>query len=201
MKIDFHVHTSEISRCASSGIVEQIESAMERGINVMFVTDHMRLFPQERLDELNEIYWPFKIYQGIEVTVQADNYEDVIVIGVHEKALETREWTYASLYKYVKSKGGALILAHPYRFSSRIDVEIWDYPPDGIEVLSSNIGEYKYEQRKVLAERLDKPLVTNSDSHNITTTGCFYNIFSDDCDSEAKIVKALLNSEFTCCKL
>ena len=198
MKIDFHVHTAEYSACASSYLEEQVLAALSEGIDAMFITDHMKLHSIERLDEMNILYAPFKIYQGIEVTLQQDNYEDILVLGIHDKKIEKRDWSYEALYKYVKSKGGILILAHPYRFTDRIDNSIWDYPPDGIEVLSSNIGAYNYERRKVLAERLGAAVFTNSDSHHESTIAFHSNEFPDWCINEAAIIRAIKAREFKC---
>lgn len=198
MIIDFHVHTSELSRCADSSLEDQVYSALEKGINALFITDHMQLHSQEKLDAINDLYGPFKVYQAIEVTVSDDNYEDILVLGVHDKAIEKRDWTYEKLYKFVKSKGGVLILAHPYRFSDRIDKNIWDYPPDGVEVLSNNIGGHNYQRRLALAERLGAAPVTNSDSHHYTTVGEYTNDFPDWCVDEESILRAIRSRDFTC---
>jgi len=201
MIIDFHVHTSELSKCADSSLDDQVYSALEKGMNALFITDHMQLHPQEKLDAINDLYDPFKIYQAIEVTISDDNYEDVLVLGLHDKGIEKRDWTYEKLYKFVKSKGGVLILAHPYRFSDRIDKHIWDYPPDGVEVLSNNIGGHNYERRLALAERLGAALVTNSDSHHYTTVGKYTNNFPDWCVDEESILRAIRSRDFTCGEL
>ncbi len=198
MKIDFHVHTSEYSACADSTLEEQVFSALEKGIDAMFITDHMKLHPYEHLEALNKLYAPFKLYQGIEITIQEDNYEDLLVFGIHDTKIEKKHWSYDALYKYVKSKGGVLVLAHPYRFSDRIDERIWDYPPDGVEVLSNNISAYGYERRKALAERLGAVAVTNSDSHHHTTVGTYTNEFPEYCVDEKSILRALKTGDFTC---
>lgn len=198
MKIDFHVHTSEYSRCADSTLEEQVYSALEKGLNALFITDHMTLHPMERLEAFNDLYAPFKLYQGVEITLRGDNYEDILVLGVHDKKLETSEWDYTSLYKFVHSRGGVMILAHPYRFSDRIDSGIWDQPPEGVEVLSNNIGSYGYERRKALANQLQTVMTSNSDSHHYSSIGSFYNDFPDDCTDEKAILKALVEGNFTC---
>ncbi len=198
MKVDFHVHTSEISGCARSPLMDQVESAVMNGVDVIFITDHMKLHPKERLDEISSYFPTVKVYQGIEVTITDNNYEDIVVIGVHDPAIERRDWTYPELYKFVKSKGGVLILAHPYRFSDRVDMNIWDYAPDGVEVMSGNLTRQGLERRKALATRLDVPMVTNSDSHHTSTVGCYTNEFPDWCNDEASIIQAILDRNFSC---
>ncbi len=194
--IDFHVHTSLLSGCASSTPEEQVQSAIGRGIDAMFITEHMRLFPQEKIDALNKKYAPFQIFQGIEVTVRGSSWDDFVVLGVHDKAIEGENWTYKDLWKFVKARGGAIILAHPYRYSDKVEPGIYEYKPDAVEVLSSNIGSYKYEKRLALAKELGLPVVTNSDSHHVSTTGCYSNIFPDDSWSEEIILENLLSGKF-----
>lgn len=201
MKIDFHVHTSKYSACASSSPEEQIRSAIRNGVDAMFITEHMRLFPQNLIDKYNKKYAPFKIYQGIEVTVRDDTWEDFLVIGVHDKRIENDQWTYDNLYRFVKDRGGVIMLAHPYRFSSRVDRGVYNNPPDAVEILSCNIGEDGYAKRKKLAAHLNRPLVSNSDSHHVGTTGCYSNEFPDWCTSEEKIMKAVLDEDFTSARL
>lgn len=201
MKVDFHLHTNSYSRCALATAKEQMRASIQAGVDVVFITEHMKLFPQDEIDRLQKKYPEIRIYQGIEVTVQDNSYDDFIVLGVHDKAIEKKNWTYKALYEFVKRHKGAIILAHPYRFSDEVNEEIWQYPPDGIEVLSSNVGRHGYERRKLLAKELDKPMVTNSDSHYTEYTGCYTNIFSWECYDEESIVNALIQGEFECSKL
>lgn len=196
MNIDFHVHTSECSDSASSTAKEQVEAAIKKGLDAIFITDNHKLFPQKEIDKLNVEYAPFKVYQGIEVTIKGEAQEDFVIIGVHDKKLEKDDWSYEDLYKFVHSKGGALILVHPYRYSDQVNVDIWEYPPDAVEVLSSISGKKNYERRKRLASVVSKPEVTNSDSHVATTAGCFYNMFPVNCDSEELILHSLLDGTF-----
>jgi histidinol phosphatase-like PHP family hydrolase len=196
MNIDFHIHSSNYSQCAVSSIDEQIKAAINEGLHVIFITEHATLFPQVEIDKLNIKYAPFKIYQGIEVTVLDEGYEDFIVIGVHDIAIENKHFTYRELHHLVNKLGGALILAHPYRFSNILHPDLYLYPPTAVELLSSNVGEVDYDRRLALAKELGVPVVTNSDSHEQRKTGCFYNIFEDSCHTEALIIHALKANKF-----
>jgi histidinol phosphatase-like PHP family hydrolase len=197
MKIDFHIHTTEYSRCAQSSAEDQIKAAIHKGIDVMFITDHMTLYPMDLIEVYNKKYAPFKIYQGIEVTILDECYEDVVVIGVHDPKIQGSHWSYEALYRFVREQGGALILAHPYRFSDEVNLNVWDYPPDAIEILSSNLGKHNLKRRRLLATSLERPTVTNSDSHTTENTGCYYNDFPGTCITEALIIKALIEGDFT----
>lgn len=196
MKIDFHVHTSEYTESAKSTAREQIEAAIAKEIDVIFFTDNNVLFPQEQIDAFNEEYAPFKIYQGIEITIQGEAQEDFIIIGVHDKEIEKEDWKYEELAKFVHDRNGAMVLVHPYRYSDQVNVDIWEYAPDAVEVLSETSGELNYERRKRLASVVSKPELTNSDSHDASTAGCYYNVFPVNCDTEESILHSLLDGTF-----
>ena len=66
MKVDFHVHTAERSRCATAHQKEQIETAIAAGLDCIAITDHHKLVPLEELERLNRAYAPFRILGGIE---------------------------------------------------------------------------------------------------------------------------------------
>ncbi|MCK8058605.1 MULTISPECIES: PHP domain-containing protein [unclassified Fusibacter] len=197
MKIDFHVHSSNYSDCAVSSIEDQIQAAINEGLDAIFITEHMKLFPQEQLDGLNKVHAPFKVYQAIEVTVLDIGYEDFLVIGVHDTAIENRHFTYKDLYKLVEELGGAIILAHPFRFSDVVHPDVYLHPPHAVELLSSNLNEENYDRRLSLAKELKIPVVTNSDSHYDRKTGCYYNTFDDSCTTEDLIVHALKSKKFS----
>ncbi len=83
MKIDLHVHASERSSCAVSGEESQIRAAIAAGLDGIAFTDHHRLVNPQRLEQLRQRYAPFKIYTGIEITA---NKEDWLVFGVVRSA-------------------------------------------------------------------------------------------------------------------
>ena len=53
MKIDLHVHSIEYSACAHAYVDEQIETAIDRGLDALVFTNHECLVPQARIEELN----------------------------------------------------------------------------------------------------------------------------------------------------
>ena len=81
MKIDLHVHSSERSHCGKATEEIQIRATSAAGLDALAFTDHWRLVPLARLKLLNDQYAPFKIFGGIEVTADG---EDFIVVGVRE---------------------------------------------------------------------------------------------------------------------
>ena len=83
--IDFHVHTAERSTCAIASQTEQIQKAIQSGLQAIAITDHSRLVPVHELERLNRIYAPFRILNGIEITADG---EDWLVLGITDKLVE-----------------------------------------------------------------------------------------------------------------
>ena len=103
VKIDLHVHTKERSFCGRSTEEEQIRAAIDAGLDAIAFSDHDRLAPHARLQELNEKYAPFRIFGGIEISV---NREHILVLGVHEYTLETHRWSYPELHGFIQKHEG-----------------------------------------------------------------------------------------------
>lgn len=135
VKLDLHVHAAERSGCATSHEEDQIRSAIAVGIQGMAFTDHFTLVERGRLIELNRRYAPFRIYTGIEIT---SDREDWLVLGLHDEALQREGWHYPEVADFVHQRGGFIALAHPYRYASTIQADIENHPPDGIEFRSFN---------------------------------------------------------------
>jgi predicted metal-dependent phosphoesterase TrpH len=188
MNIDFHVHTSERSACATAHETDQIKKAISAGLDTIAITDHHRLVPMKHLVELNQRYHPLKILMGIEITADG---EDWLVFGLHDPNLESDRWSYPDLHTYVRSKGGTLVMAHPYRYHADISLDLRRYPPDALEGRSNNIRTENIERIQTLAERLHVPTLCNSDAHSTGALGRYYNILQPAVESEQEILAAL----------
>jgi hypothetical protein len=143
----------------------------------MAFTDHHRLVPLKRLQELNEHFKPFCIWGGIEMTTFEG--EDLLVLGVHDTALEKVGWHYAELYGFVRERGGFMALAHPFRYRDTINIDLDEYPPDAIELHSLNTPYDKKNMIMNIMERLDCPGLYTSDAHHVDAVG-FYHVKLDD---------------------
>ncbi|HQE91688.1 MAG TPA: PHP domain-containing protein [Anaerolineae bacterium] len=195
MKIDLHVHTTERSLCADSSEQEQILTAIERGLDAIVITDHGRLVPPEHIEALNRQYAPFRIFGGVEITVQEN--EDVLVLGLHDPALEAGGWTYPTLHAFVRRHGGWLAIAHPFRYHPTLHIDLVQDLPDALEGCSTNIVLPNQPRIRELAEQLGIPVVCNSDAHITRSLGVGYNLLSEEPEDEAALVRILHRGAFS----
>lgn len=194
MKIDLHVHTLERSSCAVSSEEEQILTAIARGLDAIVITDHARLVSPEHIEALNRQYAPFRIFSGVEITVQ--EREDVLVLGIHDPVLETRKWTYPELHAFARRHGGWLAIAHPFRYRPTIDVDLERYPPDALEACSMNVPRGERQHIREIAGRLRIPVVCNSDAHVTQSLGVAYNDLHETPADEVALIHLLRSGTF-----
>ena len=174
MKIDLHVHASERSSCAISNEETQVRAAIAAGLDAIAFTDHHRLVPFQHLIELNQEFAPFRIYTGIEIT---SDREDWLVLGVYHPRLERDDWHYPDLAEFVRQLGGYIILAHPFRFAPYLPSNLDTCPPDGIELSSYNTPLTREDEIRRIAAGLGLALFINSDAHTSARLGKYYNHF------------------------
>ncbi len=188
MKIDLHVHTKERSPCASMTEENQIRAAIKAGLDGIAITDHDTLVPREHLRELNEQFAPFKIFTGIEVGADQLHW---IVLGIHDPVLESKDWGYPDLLKFVRSQDGFIILAHPFRYKADLGVDLDKYRPDGIEIKSINTPTHRQADIRALGDRLGLMLCSNSDAHNPGGIGPYGNTVPHPVHDDQELVSVL----------
>ncbi len=194
MKIDIHVHTKERSACGRSTTDEQIRAAIDAGLDAIAFTDHGRLTPAEEIARLNTEYAPFRVVQGIEISVDG---EDAIVLGIGDPAISTEKRDYPHLHAFVRERGGFLAIVHPFRCHPAINIPIRKFPPHAIEICSNNTPCHAAEQIAGLAQSLDISVLSNSDAHTAEALGRHYNLIDGRPRNETEIIDALKRGEFT----
>ena len=196
MKIDLHVHCKERSGCGKSWAEEQVIAAIDSGLDAIAFTDHNLLVPEYDLRIFNELYAPFRILNGIEVSIVEG--EHIIVLGVNDPCLEDHFWTHPRLHRFVNARGGFTALAHPFRYRDTIDVDLKRFPTHAIEVTSNNTPESEIGKIRDVASELGISLMCNSDSHIRGTIGKHYNILHRIPADEMEAIRLLKSGEFQC---
>ena len=195
VKVDLHVHTLERSPCATASEEEQIRAAIAAGLDAIFITDHHRFVPIEQLDFLSREFAPFRIFSGIEVSSQG---EDFLILGARDPLLESPNWIYPELHAWVHDHNGFIILAHPFRYREQINVDIGKFPPNAIEVHSPNTPIDSEARIRDLAALLKVPVLSNSDAHSTERLGKYYNLLDHPAINEQELFAALKASHFNC---
>lgn len=195
MKIDLHVHSSDRSACGHSNDEEQVTAAIAAGLDAIVFTDHHRFVPIAQLEALNRRFSPFRIFSGIEMTCQG---EDFLVIGVRDSSLERTGWEYADLYAFVRQCDGFLALAHPFRYRQEIAVDCERLRPDAVEICSANTPPKERPRIRALAQEWHAHLLSNSDAHATERLGTHYIILDETVTDEIALATLLKAGRFQC---
>lgn len=188
MRIDLHVHASERSTCAVDDEESQIRAAIAAGLDGLAFTDHFKLVPEARFAELKRKYAPFRIFSGIEITA---DQEDWLVLGLHDARLERTDWDYPSLWRFVREQDGFIALAHPFRWAESIHADLALYPPDGIEVRSNNTPRRFEEEIRRLAVHHGLLQLCDSDAHANRMIGAYWNDLPGEPRDDLELLEAL----------
>jgi histidinol phosphatase-like PHP family hydrolase len=194
MKLDLHVHSSEYSACAVADAETQIRAAISAGLDGLVFTNHHAFVPEASLDSWNAEYRPFRVYGGIEITVKEG--EDLLVIGMRDPSLQSKDWEYAKLHRLVRSGGGYLVLAHPFRYRNFVGLPLEELPPDAIEVGSLNTPRASFFRIRRLAKRLGAKPVCDSDAHSPERIGAYYNLTKKELPVAGDLAAFLHAGEF-----
>lgn len=185
MIIDLHAHSSGISRCCRISCEGAVDKAIEVGLDGMVLTNHYQRSYLENTDtnEFVEKYIGeflkakeygetkgFKVFFGIEVTMEQDPKIHMLVYGVPFEFLRENPKVFAlsqsELYTLVKSYGGILVQAHPFRNGAGVlDVNYLD----GIEINCHPKYEHTFADKLIDMARENKlQLTCGGDFHNDT---------------------------------
>ncbi len=190
LKIDLHVHCQEHSPCSSHPASSIVESAVAHGLHAIAFTNHDSYMEPSLLGSLRSSYPSIKIYNCVEISIGIEHF---LYIGPYDPHLVHWRHGYERLWREVRDKGGFLILAHPFRFSSKVDAPVEEFPPDGVELHSTNTGSCDAADILKLAKRLGSKTFSNSDGHAPEHIGIYRNLIEAPAPppDEASLARAL----------
>lgn len=186
-KYDTHIHTSDVSGCASASGIYQVVAYKEAGYDGIIITNHFLrgrtcLVPkdlswEERVQAFCHGYEKakktgdeigLKVFFGWEETY---NDQDFLIYGLDKKWLlehpEMEHWTLEEQFHEVNKYGGMVVHAHPFRDRPYISkIRLYPKLVNAIEVF--NGGNYDEENRKAFlyAKEYDLPMTGGSDNHH-----------------------------------
>lgn len=185
MLIDLHAHTSGISKCSRLAAPEIIVRAKAHEMDGIVLTNHYQksYFTDEEISEfvdayVNEYYYAKKIGEefgvkvlyGIEVTMEQYHKVHMLIYGVGTEFLKKHptvyDYTQEELYKVVKSEGGVLVQAHPFRGGTTVLDTAY---LDGIEISCHPLYKNSYTEEIIrIASENNLAVTVGGDYHGDT---------------------------------
>ena len=183
MLIDLHTHTFPSSSCSTISAATLIETAMSRGLDAICVTDHLTISGAREAQALALEKYSFTVFRGVEARTTLG---DVLVFGVDEDFPEGVDGP--EMLRYVRQKGGASVLAHPFRRGPAaalwswlekqgqpLDASLAARPElanlDAIETFNGHVNPQELALAEDLAGILGLPACGGSDAHSIEAVG------------------------------
>lgn len=187
-RYETHMHTAEVSACASAKAVDYIRFYQERGYSGIIITDHFfrgncgidRSLPWKE--------WVAAFCRGYELAWEAgdkaglsvffaweDNFsgDEYLVYGLDKQWLLDNEGmrkdTREQYYRRIHEAGGIVVQAHPFRERGYLDaVRLNPHFVDGVEQLNLGNEPYQDALAKDYARKYQLPVTAGTDMHHIT---------------------------------
>lgn len=187
-RYETHTHTAEVSLCATLSAEDLVRFYKRKGFHGVFVTNHFlngnTCVPREhgwreRIDMFCAGYE--KAYEegrkiGIDVFFGWEyscRGTDLLTYGLDKDWLmkhpEVMEEDMSGYCDLVRSEGGFIVHAHPFREASYIDmIRLLPRKADGVEVLNGNCSDFENNMALEYARNYGLLQIAGSDTHHGT---------------------------------
>jgi len=211
MLIDLHAHTSGISWCCKIPYDQILEHAKNHEIDGIVLTNHyQKLYVKDdKAEEFAERYVKefyttkkcgdelgCKVFFGIEVTMELYPKVHMLIYGVDPEFVKENPRMYnltqEELYSKVKSAGGLLVQAHPFRNGTTVlDTDYLD----GIEINCHPIYKNSYSEDILRIAKENHLLVTCGGDYHADTYRPKCGMFIPDNISDNKELVSFMLSD------
>ena len=182
---ELHLHTVQGSKCGKSTGAEHVRRYADLGYTGVVVTDHffngncavppdlpwdekIRLFAKGYEDAKEEgdkigltVWFGFEFQYGWNHYLTYNISPETLIAHPEIMDMQLKEYV-----RWVKSEGGYVIHAHPFRLPGSTIIEL-DQEVDAIEVLNANRPDEESDLALGYAKLFGLPTVYGSDCHNI----------------------------------
>ena len=206
MRIDLHIHTSPRSACSYIDPLELIKEAQRLNLDGICLTEHQVLWDSGDVEKLAR-EGGIKIFRGNEFTT---NQGDILVFGLYKDIKELL--MIQELREKVKSAGGFMIAAHPFRGFKTFGIgqlqmtvehackrKVLEFV-DAIEVGNGKLSPDENDMARKVSEKLDLPGTGGSDAHRVDEVGKWLTVFEKEIQNELELVQELHAGRFTAVK-
>lgn len=190
-KYETHMHTAEVSACASATGVEMARAHKEKGYTGIFVTDHFlngnttvpRDLPwRERVELFCKGYENaleegkkigLDVFFGFEYCYEAI---DFLIYNLDKQWLLDHEdidkLPPRKAFAQMHEGGGFIVHAHPFRDWDYVDhIQLFPKDVDGVETINGSQFRVPWmnERAAIYAKMYDLPVTAGSDSHHLSS--------------------------------
>ncbi len=209
-----HVHTSEVSPCASVPAAKVVKKYYDAGYNGMVLTDHMCSYAFKKL---GDIPWKdkvdyflrgyhaaraaapegFTVLLGMEVAFTVD-LNDYLVYGVNEEFIYNTEnlldMELEGLRNIAEENNLMIFQAHPFRKDMQT---VSPYMLDGIEVYNGNSSHNSSNEIAMhWADRFSMRKISGSDFHSFWGMKPGGVVFDSPIKTNEELIFALHNNKY-----
>jgi len=176
MLIDFHVHIKRTSGCAKAPASNMAKAAAKAGIDGIVILDHnYHATIDDCLEVIDASEGKVTPYRGCEISIREGHH----VVCITEADLDIRmPCSWATFVEWRVRNRAVSILAHPFKDSSKILIDLWTDTLDGIEYTSPKAPMPNRKLVYDVAEEYNLRMVANSDSHRMRDLGSHANFCS-----------------------
>jgi len=206
MRIDLHIHTSPRSACSHLALSDLITTVKRQKLDGICLTEHQVLWPADEAAKLAG-EGGFKVFRGNEFTT---NQGDILVFGFDKDIKELL--TIQDLHAEVKTTGGFMIAAHPFRGFKTFGIgqlqmtveqacqrKMFEFV-DAIEIGNGKLSDDENDMARKVAEKLGLPGTGGSDAHRVDEVGRWITVFENDIQTEQELLAELRAGRFAAVK-
>jgi hypothetical protein len=184
VNLDLHTHTNRYSSCSILSPEALCQTALQRGLNALAITEHHYQWSAREIARLQEAFPALKLYAGVEISC-TDGF-DYVVLGLEPGLYHPHPMPYEQLRALVDAIPASFIfVAHPFRHNEQ-EGALAERALDGIEMGSYNLLDrtapaggpieiVRAGLRQAWRDKMGWIGLCNSDGHSRRMVGTFYN--------------------------
>jgi len=213
---ELHAHTKESSSCSVISAKKLIDLYKNKGYSTIVITDHCsksnwKLWTKrnwkKKIDRMRRGFniardygnkFGINVLFGVEITLKTTD-SDYLIYGLDRSFLDENEFIYLytleKLFNLVKSRGGLLIQAHPFR--NDIQLAPLEFI-DGIEVFNGCQDENSRNDKAIeYGQKTNKILTSGSDFHHVYDLAKGGIITDKEIKDNKQLIKILKTNNFS----
>lgn len=193
-RFDHHIHTTRYSPDSDIDPEVLLLRAKEYGLDGIVITEHDEQWTQPELDDLSSRADGLVVLSGVEVSAREGHF---LVYGLPDLSDVGPGIRLRELVKVVRSRGAAIVAAHPYRWGQDFDEILLDHGPvfDGLELVSNNVLSDMRPRIARAASKHKLGVTGSSDAHDDWVIGCYHTEFAGPIRTMADFVAAIRSGQ------